>query len=123
MIYQLIIAHFLSDFVLQRDYVAKNKSTKWLCMAEHLLLIFLVFGGLAWYHDIALWIPAVYTLLHGIQDAFVWTWFKKYVRKREDCAVYTKYNMYANDNKFWNTIAVDQTIHLSLLIWLFSLPF
>lgn len=123
MIYALVFLHFLSDFVLQRDYVAKNKSSNWVCLLEHMLIIYLTFGLFAWYIDVSQWIPIVYTIMHGFQDVYIWSWFKKSVSRRVGIEDYVKYNLHVNDGKFWNTIAADQTIHLCMLFFLFTLPF
>lgn len=112
----LIGAHFLSDWVLQTRYIAENKSKSWLVLGHHLGIIaggicvaFILCGVPA--TPVILGKFALYILAHGIQDRYIWRFYEKHYHdpKRPDY----------KPKAFYNTIAVDQFIHLSLLMLFF----
>lgn len=83
-------------------------------------IIYAVFGIFALFTDIPQWIVLIYVICHGIQDKLVWSFFKKNVYKRKDIDDYIKYNLHINDSSFWDTLALDQCIHICLMLALFT---
>lgn len=120
MIYVAVFLHFFSDFYLQSREVAETKSNDWVSMGIHMGIIYIIFAVFAFFIDMPQWIVVLYVLCHGIQDKYLWTYFKKYAYKREDIEDYVKYNLHTKDDKFWNTLALDQCIHICLMIFLFG---
>jgi len=116
--YSVIILHFLSDWILQPRAVAKQKASSWKWMAKHLAVIHVIFAILAFYTGVSQWLVLVNTLLHGIIDKFIWKSFEKvrgpYTKE------YLDHNRYAEDYWFYFTIAIDQMIHLIILMWIFK---
>ena len=53
MLVQLMFFHFISDFILQTDTMAKNKSTSWKWLSAHVGTYMLVlFSGLFFLHSV-----------------------------------------------------------------------
>ena len=116
----MILLHFLSDFILQPNVIAENKSKDWRYMFLHMVIIYAVFGPFAYWVGASQWLVALYVCLHGLQDTYVWGAFKKYAHNRLNREDYIKYNLHVKDGWFWITIAIDQSIHICLLIFLFT---
>ena len=114
----LIVLHFVSDWMLQPRAVAKRKTTSLKWMLKHLIVIWGTFALFALITNHSQWAVVVNTILHGIIDKGIWSSFAK-IRGPFD-EEYLKYNKYAEDYWFYFTIAVDQIIHLIILIWLFG---
>lgn len=119
--YLIIIIHFVSDWMLQPRSVARRKSSSWAWMLKHLLvilpatMILFLLGGLLWW----LWLAILYTVLHGIQDKYIWRIYEwsagPYTPE------YLSHNKFAEDYWWYFMIAVDQIIHLLILFWFFSI--
>lgn len=114
----IVFTHFVSDWILQPRSVGKRKAGSFKWMLKHLIIIwvctaacFLVLGLPLWFQ-----LSLLYTMLHGIQDKFIWKIYE-YVR-----GPYTKEfldkNKYAEDYWWYFTIAIDQILHLYLLFWI-----
>ena len=116
--YALIILHFVSDWILQPRSVAKHKTTNVVWMLKHLAIIHCTFSIFALIMGIPQWICLVNTIAHGLIDKTVWKLFAL-IRGPFD-EVYLKYNKYAEDYWFYFTVAIDQIMHICLLIFLFG---
>ena len=108
-----VAQHFLFDWILQPRWVAVNKSKNNIALGFHGLIITLGFACVAavtyWGHPHFFAIATIgYGMLHVIQDRIVWKTFKP----KTD-------NPY-QEKKFWNTVAIDQFIHLTVGILLLS---
>lgn len=112
----LVVYHFVCDWLLQSRYIAKNKSTKLSALGLHLLILYLglqlAVGLMGYNYNVYTFgLITFYIALHGVQDWFIWRGYAKFFHKEDVPTI---------DNKmFWNTIAVDQIIHLVLLMLLF----
>ena len=113
-----IIFHFLFDWVLQSRDVARRKTEDLDALVYHGMIIyigtFLFFVLVAAHVGLIVAIAAfVYSVIHAIQDKYIWTMYKK------------RYDFYAidpmQDSIFFDTMAVDQVLHLILLFVLASL--
>lgn len=98
----LIWLHFVGDFLLQNDKIAKLKSSslKWLAIHSYLYAVPFLFFGLK--------IAAVIGSMHGVVDFATSKLTKKYAQ---------------NESKrmFFTVIGFDQALHLSMLIGLFAI--
>lgn len=104
--------HFIFDWILQPRWVAVNKSKNNKALAAHGLLVTFGFGLVAatvYSVAVATGIALLYGLLHIIQDRIIWSTFKP------------KTNNPYEEKMFWNTVAVDQTIHLVLALVLIGI--
>jgi hypothetical protein len=113
----LLAAHFLGDWFLQSRNMAKNKSVYFHALLEHLvavttclsllLLFFYNMGITPTFPVQKLFINAV---LHGIIDWFGWSFYKR--------GKPTNFK-YWEDKGFYDTIAIDQFLHITILFILF----
>ena len=77
-IYVLLVAHFVGDFICQSDWMAQNKSKNWYALAIHVAVYMLIVGVLAGaligasYHipikNVQTWLVANFAA-HFLQDA------------------------------------------------------
>lgn len=93
----LIWLHFIADFILQTDKMAKNKSksNKWLTI--HIVIYSIPFFWFGW----------LFAILNGIGH-----WVTDYYTSR-----YTSY-LWAKEKRHWFfvVIGLDQAIHMTTLI-------
>ena len=109
----IVFQHFLFDWILQPRWVAVNKSKNNVALGLHGLIVtagYAIPAGFVYWQSFSFFVVATvsYGLLHIVQDRIVWAGFKP---KTE--------NPY-QEKRFWNTVAVDQFIHLTvavLLLW------
>ena len=104
LIITIVWLHFISDFVLQTDYIATNKSTNMDCLLTHSALYSLPF----------LILGPEYALINGLLH-FVVDYFSSRLTTR----------FYINEQRrwFWLTIGCDQAIHMTCLILIGSYIF
>lgn len=94
----LIAAHMVGDYILQTDYMARNKLTNWRVRCLHVTVYCLPFVLVAWLHT---------TRLDTVA-AFIWgVWLTHFL---------TDSRRWASGDK-WppKPILVDQAIHLATL--------
>jgi len=100
----IVWMHFIADFILQSDYVAKNKSKSNLVLLQHVL----IYGILFYFFG------AVYALINTILH-FITDWFSSRATSK----------LWAEGKVHWFfvVIGLDQAIHLTCLfvtyVWLF----
>ena len=114
----VLATHFIFDWILQPRAIAKRKSSNWEWMFYHLIVIHAGFTLLAFLCGVSQWLVVLNTVVHGLQDKFIWSAFAKF--RGPYTKEYLKYNKYAEDYWYFTTIAVDQFLHLALLMWIFS---
>jgi hypothetical protein len=98
LIFWLIIAHYVSDFALQSNWIAQNKGKLWYVLMSHCIIWtgiccipLELFGSFAW------WKPVFLFIGHFLSDRW---------KARQP-----------NDDAHWHLIYYDQAIHgLQLLI-------
>lgn len=100
----LITIHFISDFLLQRRKVAESKSSSWLALFEHVIIIFFCFLPFGFLFSLT------NAAIHGAIDRFIWNIYK-FIRKNEG-----KGFEYWKDDLFYKTIGFDQMLHLLTLV-------
>lgn len=99
----LLTLHFVADFVLQSDWMAKGKSSQMLPLLTHTLLyslVFLPFYGWAF--------AGITFLLHTVQDYFT-------------SRLTTKLWLAGERHWFFTAIGVDQLLHYAgfvFTLWL-----
>ena len=92
----LVWLHFFSDFVLQTDYMALNKSKSNKVLATHVLLysiLFLFFG---------FWFAVINGILHFCTDWITSRWTSRLWSQEKR-------------HQFFVVIGLDQAIHLTCL--------
>lgn len=107
----LLLAHFLSDFGTQNQYIALNKSSSNKILSVHIALLsavlFLMFLPI-----VTLKIAIVLTIINGFMH-FV----TDYITSRLTKKYYQENRMFA----FWKVIGIDQLIHTVTLLLSYSL--
>lgn len=103
----IILSHFTGDWIWQSREVAINKSKHLGYLAAHifhvgLALIPITFVLHKWPE------LCIYLGLHAIQDWYWWRFWSKRLDER-----------YYENKAFYDAIALDQILHLSILIYLF----
>jgi hypothetical protein len=125
LIIALFIAHFGADWILQPRWMAKQKSENFLVCLLHGFVIFLfllatfliaTIYGLKYDGVNILIFTLLYSVIHVVQDWFIWRFYKKFLFRR-----FNKTVEFYDDYWFYSTIAVDQFLHLSLLFYFVSL--
>jgi len=115
MIYWVLFLHFISDFPLQPRWVAERKSFDMNALYTHMLIISGVFFlGLIPFMSLhnTLLFAVPYTLLHGVQDRFIWRSYRKGREGQPSRCEFWK------DKMFWDTLGFDQALHIFLLVYL-----
>lgn len=134
----IIIAHFVSDWMMQPRASAENKTTNPIWMGVHVGIIFVVFllaflltnesvsmdivrvGSSASkdvFHKFVM-LCAINSGLHALIDCTIWSNFKAYASKKDK--TYLERNEYAKDYWFYFTIGCDQMSHLLIAFYLFN---
>lgn len=115
-LYYLLLLHFVSDFLMQNRYIAENKSKDFSVMTAHCLIIFFLFAPILSVLPHGILFAFVYSLIHFLQDTFVWRSYKYIITKtwRGDIRGFK----YWEENSFYSTIGFDQMLHVATLIFL-----
>jgi hypothetical protein len=99
--------------------MARCKSTSWVCLLWHAGIVgcgvFIFFAIIAPTITLLVsYLGVAYVLLHALQDRFIWRWYARRVRIKgiEDPI---------DDEGFFTTIGIDQTLHLLVLFYFASL--
>lgn len=120
----LIIAHFIGDWYLQSRDTALKKSTIFMVLYSHVFTVSCVLLPVVWYFNGAnkVWILIPNGIIHGLIDWNIWTYYKKKLLKRVngDIAVFKAF-AYWKDKTFYDTVALDQCLHLVTLFALCSI--
>jgi hypothetical protein len=118
LVISLIVAHFIGDWILQSREMALKKSKNFRVLANHLWIMAapLVLVGIIF--NLSRVAFAIYIFSHLLID-----WFlpKLYLSIRGENA-YDYYESgadYKEDYYFWSTIAIDQMLHIVILMALF----
>lgn len=116
----LTLSHFLGDWIFQSRQMAREKSSKINTLIEHVciwtLCVTIPFLFIPYIYDIKinnlLYFVLTNFILHLIQDWNIWKLYKYSVIKRNfDVKTFEWYN----DYWFYTFIAIDQSIHLTIL--------
>jgi hypothetical protein len=121
MMFELVLGHLAGDYLLQNDWMAKNKSgndlTGWLAAFIHCIIYTLTVCLFMWNFQL-IWIAAVFCS-HFFIDKFAFgTWYLKHIKGMEmdDYLAYYKYGeLHAGFTAVVYTVT-DNTIHL-ILMW------
>jgi len=115
----IMIAHFVADFVMQTDKMAKGKSTGFYWLSQHILAYTLWLGSGVGYYYVIVVSPDPYMitgwiilngLLHGFVDYFTSRWTSRLWEE-------------GRTHDFFVVIGLDQTIHILTLIGTYILIF
>lgn len=120
MVYLIIILHFVSDWMLQPRKTATNKSNSIKYMLAHVVVIHIIFSILAYFVGVSQLLIVANTLSHMLIDKFIWAGYKRSLKKANYPQEYFERNEWANDYWFYTTIAFDQILHLSILMFIFN---
>lgn len=122
----LILAHWFSDFVLQSDWQAINKSKNWLALGSHVgiyslsmivtMFVFFLVGALFKGYEASIW------LVLFIQFMFPWILVNALLHFVTD-AITSRISSYlwlkGDRHNFFVMVGFDQVIHLWTLILTF----
>lgn len=117
--YLIIITHFVSDWILQPQSVARQKASSWAWMLKHIWIIFVATSMLFILGEGSIGLAMLYTVLHGIQDRYIWRIYEW--ARGPYTPEYLSHNKFAEDYWWYFIVAVDQIIHLSMLFWFFNI--
>ena len=101
----LVVLHFIADFILKSDYVARNKSKNNWVLLEHVTIYSLPFIA---------FISPLYALINAILHLCV-----DYVTSRLTGKLWASGEVYW----FFAVIGLDQLLHILSLIWTYYLLF
>ena len=124
MIYYLVLGflfEYIGDFYFQTREIALRKSNEIKILLLHSFLLgFILFGGFFFFtkltFSIILQITISYSLLHGIQDWFLWRGYKE--RRAPRFLEYQQQGKeypYWEDKMFYDFIGLDRTLHIITL--------
>jgi hypothetical protein len=104
----LIWQHFTFDWLLQPRWIAENKSKEYLPLFLHGCILFIALFAILLLFSItsALLKSICYVVLHCFQDKIIWTYYR---------AITDNFDKYWEDKLFYDFIAIDQTLHLTIL--------
>ena len=126
---QVLVAHFVADWVLQSNWMALNKSKRWDALAWHVLVygagLFFLTLGMVYPGDLARWV-GFNMAIHYFQDAFTSRmtsrlWFIKLLEPKSTTMkgvgwVWCKPDL---EKRHWFFVAIglDQMLHYLTLFW------
>ncbi len=112
----LIAAHFVGDWLLQSRKMATTKSSHWAVLTRHVITVTaaLVFPVIIFAPD-RLWLLVPNALLHAFIDWNIWSGYKASIPEDQRAT-----HRYWEAKAFYDTIAVDQFLHLFLIILFFA---
>ena len=136
----ILIAEYIGDFLLQDRETALNKSKDLSYLISHMnsiaMVLIIVVGVLKFsgvITGLATPFVALYCLLHGIQDWFIWRGYKLHVIKKLG---FTGMDLdhppikkeleefkYYEDKAFYDTIGLDRLLHVIALVILYGVFF
>lgn len=110
MIYYIIFLHWVADFICQTDKMAKNKSTSWIWLANHVTIyqVTLFIGLLPafkWFTPLSIF---NFVLYNGGAHFFI-----DAVTSRITSKLWAK----GQTHNFFVVIGLDQLLHTCILIW------
>jgi hypothetical protein len=118
MLYLMILAHFVSDFLLQTRRMGKEKSENENVLFMHIAIVFLCFLPFGWLLSLA------NAMVHMLIDRHIWRAYKWYAKRSikngSPLFVYGEYK-YWEDKWFYTTIGFDQTLHILTIAGLYQL--
>lgn len=115
MLIYIFFLHFIADFILQPREMAKNKSTNFSLLLQHVLIQFAVlYIGIFFHHSalLAFKIALLNAIIHGIIDRYIWRLYKWTITARAQPIPSWKYY---EDSWFYTFIGLDQFLHISTL--------
>jgi len=117
----IVILHFFSDWALQTKSIARNKSKTYEYMLFHGAIVHTVFSVFAYFMDIPQTLVFLNTATHMGIDSVLWRGYIQVATlKGKTTDFYLEHNKYADDYWFYFCIAVDQTVHIVILFFLFG---
>ena len=125
----LLVTHFIADFLLQSREIAKGKSEKLALLMQHASVIFIFTAAsvsllsiVLWtnFYNWSIWLFAlVYSVIHAVQDWFIWRLYKRIIKKEAKKLVMPETFAYWEDSKFYAFIGLDQILHIFIMLYLF----
>ena len=118
----LLGLHFVADFLLQPDWMAKQKSERFLVLLAHSAIqaAVVTLGALVIMDAAsAVRFGLVNAIIHGAIDWNIWRGYKLSVRMRDKTATKESWR-YWEDHWFYVTIGFDQLLHGITLVALYG---
>ena len=107
-IIMILACHFYGDWYLQDRETATLKSSDPLYLLVHIVQVGIALIPLVYFADGRwLWLPT-YLAIHAVQDWFTWRLARGWITRFA----------YWEDKRFYDTIAIDQLLHLIVLFLL-----
>lgn len=128
----LLLLEYIGDFLLQSRYIALNKSKNLKVLGFHGLAIFLCLSIPAfWLGGSVIYLAGAYTLIHCVQDWYIWNLYKYLLSKRfkkekigysfkTRAYLFELNKEYAEDKLFYDIIGLDRFLHIITLILLWN---
>jgi Protein of unknown function (DUF3307) len=112
---QLLVLHFVADFMFQNDWMAVNKSKRWDALALHVTIYSACFLGYGWQFGAITWVT------HFLTDALTSRatsrlWFLPQVGSGMQ-PNWIQVEVKAYRHWFFVMIGFDQLIHAATLTW------
>lgn len=108
-----LLAHFIGDFIIQTDWMARNKKTNHVACWVHSITYIIPFLPLMALGFTSWWQLALVASQHSLQDG---TDFVLWFMKKTGSEGFTKAPMAP-----WSVIIVDNILHISFMALVFSL--
>lgn len=107
LVFLILIIHWIADFVFQSDEVAKNKSTSWKHLLEHVMIYtsVLYFGFILFQHCFLQFL--LFVLINGLSHFII-----DAITSRINTYLYKKGAIH----NFFVSIGFDQVLHLTILV-------
>ncbi len=116
----LVVAHFVGDWYFQPRSMALAKSSNFKVLFKHLFIVSALLTPTMMYFD-KVWVIIPNAIIHGLIDWNIWTYYKKKLLERlnGDKEAFNTFE-YWKDKSFYDTVALDQCLHLVTLFVLCS---
>jgi len=118
-IVSLLAAHFIGDWYCQSRQMALKKSSDFLTLLKHLVSVNIYLFCICVLFSISLSkicvAITINAIIHGLIDWNIWSNYKKSISKEK-----LETFEYWKDKRFYDTIALDQFLHLATIFILFS---
>ena len=108
-LFGLLIAHLIGDFILQSDEMAKNKSSDYVVLTNHVTIYMIPFIPILLY-SLPLFASFLFLMIN---------WSLHFVTDAISSRIAKRFWMHEQRHNFFVTIGVDQFVHMVTLVGTF----